>query len=395
MQRGSFQWMKSINKSIVLNKIRTEGSISRAQIAKETQLTPPTVGSIVKELLAQGLIKESQLGASQGGRKPTMLVLNTKGFYIIGIDVGPAAVRFIISDLSGSIVDEMEQAITHSIQKNSFLSMLTNGVEQLMQRHKSLQFIGIGVAMHGVVDAETGMSIFAPNLNLRNLPIKEYLENAFHLEVKVENDAKLLALGEAWFNNQMTNKSMIAVNVGRGIGAGIVINGQLYSGEHGIAGEIGHMMIDLHGEKCTCGNNGCLQTIASGPAIAERMVELLEEGNPSSLASYQEPVTAEMIHKEATKGDRLAKEVLNETGTYLGIALTNLIHVFNPSAIIIGGGVAKAEAFILQPIKETIRSKAISEQAKNTPVLLASLGEYGSSLGAVALILSDIFEPVV
>ncbi|QGH36499.1 ROK family protein [Gracilibacillus salitolerans] len=395
MQRGSFQWMKSINKSIILNKIRTARSISRAQIAKETQLTPPTVGSIVKELLEQGLIKESQLGVSQGGRKPTMLVLNTKGFHIIGIDVGPSDIRFIISDLSGEIVDEMDQGIAQELHKDSFLNMLTTGVEQLKTKHSSLQFIGIGVAMHGVVDSKQGISIFAPNLNLRNIPIKEHLEATFDMDVKVENDAKSLALGEAWFENQMSNKSMIAVNVGRGIGAGLVIDGKLYSGEHGIAGEIGHMTVDLYGKKCTCGNEGCLQTVASGPAIAERAQELLEQGNASSLSAHHETITAEVVHQVAMEGDSLAQDVLKEAGTYLGIALTNLIHVCNPSIIIIGGGVSKADAFILDPIIDTIRTRTISERAQETPVYLSKLGEYGSSLGAVALILSELFEPVI
>ncbi|MGP4039412.1 ROK family transcriptional regulator [Gracilibacillus sp. D59] len=395
MQRGSFQWMKSINKSIILNKIRTAGSISRAQIAKETQLTPPTVGTIVKELLEQGLIQESQLGVSQGGRKPTMLVLNTKGFHIIGIDVGPSDIRFVISDLSGEVIDENAQEIIQELQKDSFLNMLTTGVEQLITKHSSLQFIGIGVAMHGVVDSEQGISIFAPNLNLRNIPIKDHLEARFDMNVKVENDAKSLALGEAWFDNQMSNKSMIAVNVGQGIGAGLVIDGKLYSGEHGIAGEIGHMTVDLHGKKCSCGNEGCLQTVASGPAIAEKAVELIEQGYATSLSEYQETITAEAVHQAAMAGDRLAQNVLMEAGTYLGIALTNLIHVCNPSTIIIGGGVSKADTFILDPIVSTIKTRTISERAQATPVYLSKLGEYGSSLGAVALILSELFEPIL
>ncbi|WP_163580352.1 ROK family transcriptional regulator [Gracilibacillus saliphilus] len=395
MQRGSFQWMKSINKSIILNKIRTAGTISRAQIAKETQLTPPTVGSIVKELLEQGLIKESQLGISQGGRKPTMLVLNTNGFHIIGIDVGPSDIRFIISDLAGEIVDEVEQEIAEELTNDSFLNMLTIGVEQLVTKQSSLQYIGIGVAMHGVVDSEQGISIFAPNLNLRHISIKDHLEAAFEMDVKVENDAKALALGEAWFENQMANKSMIAVNVGRGIGAGLVIDGKLYSGEHGIAGEIGHMTVDLYGKKCSCGNEGCLQTVASGPAIAEKAIELLEQGNASSLLLYRETITAEVVHQAAMEGDRLAQDVLKEAGTYLGIALTNLIHVCNPSTIIIGGGVSNADSYILDPVIDTIKTRAISERAQTTPVYLSKLGEYGSSLGAVALILSELFEPVV
>ena len=186
---------------------------------------------------------------------------------------------------------------------------------------------------------------------------------------------------------------MIAVNVGQGIGAGIVIDGKLYNGEHGIAGEIGHMMIDLRGKKCSCGNHGCLQTIASGPAIVERARELIHAGNHSVLRQQSEQLTAELVHEAAMAGDDLAIAVLHEAGTYLGIALVNLIHIFNPGSVIIGGGVANAGSYLLTPAIETIQSRAISEQAQETVIQLSQLAEYGSSLGAVALVLSELFQP--
>ncbi len=394
MQRGSFQWMKSLNKSIIINKIRTEGPISRAQIAKDTELTPPTVGSIVKELLEQDLVKESQLGTSQGGRKPTMLILNTKAFYILGIDVGPEDILFILSDLSGEVIDEDTQTITEALKRKSFLALLTNGIDGLIEKHPSKDLMGIGVAMHGIVDASEGVAVFAPNLQLRNIPIKQYLEEKYNQNVKVENDAKALALGEAWLKNETPDKNMIAVNIGRGIGAGIVIDGKLYHGEHGIAGEIGHMTIDPNGKRCSCGNDGCLQTIAAGPSIAERANELIRQGQSSLLAEWSlEDLTGEMVHRAAKKGDVLATQVLYEAGQYIGIALTNLIHICNPSKIIIGGGVSKAGDYILEPIRKMIQSKVISQEAQQTPVQISELGEYGSAMGAVALILSEMFEP--
>ncbi|SER91019.1 ROK family protein (putative glucokinase) [Gracilibacillus ureilyticus] len=397
MQRGSFQWMKSLNKSIILNKIRTSEPISRAQIAKETKLTPPTVGTIVKELLEQQLILESKLGESQGGRKPTMLVLNTSGFHIIGIDVGLSHIQFVISDLSGKVIDETEEVLAEEVTKEDFLALLTNGVNRLKERHDSLQFIGIGVAMHGVVESESGVSIFAPNLRLRNIPIKSHLEEVFRMDVKVENDAKAFALGEAWFQGQINHRSMVAVNIGRGIGAGIVIDGKLYNGEHGIAGEIGHMTIDINGKKCSCGNHGCLQTLASGPAIAERAKELLEKGGESIIAEWinEQELSAELVHKAALQNDQLAIKILHDTGVYIGIALTNLVHVWDPSIIIIGGGVSKAGDYIMTSIKETLVERTITEKAKTTLITISQLGSYGSSLGSVALILSELFEPTL
>ena len=397
MQRGSFQWMKSLNKSIILNKIRTNGPISRAQIAKETELTPPTVGSIVKELLEQQLIKESQLGESQGGRKPTMLILHQEAYHIIGVDVGPVDIQFIISNLTGEITAELKIKINNQLDNQAFLDMLTDGIHQLMNNQSSLRYIGIGVAMHGIVDAETGTSLFAPNLYLRNIPIKEHLEQHFDMEVKVENDAKAFALGEAWFNEDRVHKTMLAVNIGRGIGAGLVNDGKLFNGADGIAGEIGHMMIERNGRKCSCGNDGCLQTIASGPAIALIAKEKLESGQKSILQEWtnelSNEITAEMVYKAAKMNDKLSNEVFQEVGESLGIAFTNIIHTFNPAHIIIGGGVARAGELLLNPIRKTIASRAISDRAKRTPVILSNLDAYGSSYGAVALILSDIFQP--
>ncbi|MDL4840155.1 ROK family transcriptional regulator [Aquibacillus rhizosphaerae] len=396
MQRGSFQWMKSMNKTIILNKIRSNGPISRAQIAKETKLTPPTVGSIVKELIEQAIVKESAQGTSQGGRKPTMLVINNSEFYIIGIDAGPKDIEFIVSDLSGKVIDCSNSIVAPDISKDEFLDQLKKGIYHLLNKYSVLKtkVIGIGVAMHGVVDLATGTSLFAPNLNLRNIPIKSALEAEFDYVVKVENDARALALGESWFSDSAEMMSMIAVNIGRGIGAGIIINGALYHGEYNIAGEIGHMTLDINGEKCECGNYGCLQTVASGPAIAKKATLSIEHGSESLLTEMKnenEEITGELIYKAALNGDELAQNILKEAGEYIGIGLTNLIHVVNPSKIIIGGGVSKSSQFILGPIKSTIKNRALTPQAKETEVVVSNLGEHATALGAVSLVLVELF----
>ena len=251
MQRGTFQLMKSVNKSIILNKIRTSEPISRAEIAKETKITPPTVSSIVKELIGQGLVKESTLGHSSGGRKPTMLHINTGAYYVIGIDAGPETVECVLTDLAGGILQRTSSLLKKPLTNERFMEVLKESVYAILGRADVEQekIIGIGIAMHGVVDAETGMSRIAPILNLTNIPIKDVLEQEFNLTVRVENDARAMALGESWFGGRGNASSMAAVNIGRGVGAGIVINGKLYHGAEGIAGELGHMIIDINGEK--------------------------------------------------------------------------------------------------------------------------------------------------
>jgi N-acetylglucosamine repressor len=379
MQRGTFQLMKSVNKSIILNKIRTSEPISRAQIAKQTKLTPPTVSSIVKELIEQDMVRESDLGESKGGRKPTMLLINHEAFYVIGVDAGPDSIHCILTNLSGEIIDRAESKLEANLSNAKFLEILINSIHVLFRSINNRdKIIGIGVAMHGVVEVGTGTSLIAPNLKLSNIPIKTELEKEFGLLVKVENDARAMALGESWFGDHGELTSMMAVNLGLGVGAGIVLNGKLYHGAENIAGEIGHMAIDMNGDVCECGNPGCLQTFVSGPAIAKR-------------ANRK---TGEEVFQLATSGDQDAIEVLGETGLILGIGLTNLIHIINPELVVIGGGVSKSSAFILPTILSTIEKRALTMKAKRTRIVISELGDDATLLGAVALLLVELFEPL-
>ncbi|MDS9472497.1 ROK family transcriptional regulator [Sporosarcina pasteurii] len=386
MREGTFQWMKSVNRSIILNKIRTDAPISRAQIAKETKLTPPTVSSNVKSLIEEGVVVESELGESQGGRKPTMLLINDEAFYVIGTDAGPTKIECVIADLAGNIHTRNSIALTVPITNDEFLIKLTKCIRELIAAATidTDKLIGIGVAMHGVVDVETGTSLIAPNLGLTNIPIKAVMEEEFRLPVKVENDARVMALGEAWFGNHEVMDNMLAVNVGRGVGAGIVVGGKLFHGANNIAGEIGHMTIDIHGEVCECGNRGCLQTFATGAAIAKRANLRMQHNNA---------ITAEKVYELALSGDHDCREILEETGSIIGVGLMNLIHIINPAKIVIGGGVMKSGKFILPAIQKAIEKHALTPEAKQTEVEITKLGDDATIIGAVALVLVTIFEP--
>ncbi|MCP8617545.1 ROK family transcriptional regulator [Salirhabdus salicampi] len=395
--RGSFQLMKSLNRSVILNKIRSDGPISRAEIAKQTKLTPPTVSNLVKELLNTGIIVESSQGESVGGgRKPTMLELNANNFYIIGLDVGPTHLRTVMSDLAGNPVETFKSAIPSNLTNDELLDLMRQAVSSILEKYKKDKdkFIGIGVGMHGVVDVNNGVGLFAPSLKLSDIPIKEVFEEEFHMIVKVENDARVLALGESWFGQGNGSKNVITVNVGRGIGAGIILDGKLFYGKHFIAGEIGHMTIDIGGPRCDCGNFGCLQTLAAGPAIAERALKELSIGRESMLTDMVEnldDIDGKIVSMAANQGDPLSIDLIQQTGRYLGIGLTNLIHTLNPDKIIIGGGVADAGDLLLSSIKETINKRLITNAAKETDIVRSSLGEYGTAMGASALIFVELF----
>ncbi|WP_078544257.1 ROK family transcriptional regulator [Litchfieldia alkalitelluris] len=398
-QRGSFQLMKSLNRSIILNHIRLSGAISRADIAKETTLTPPTVSNIVKELLDTKLVVEISEGVSSGGRKPTLLAINSREFHLIGLDIGPKYLRSIATDLNGNILYSKTTEIPTPITNDRLLDFIIHQIEQILMLYTKErdQFIGIGVGMHGVVNVDKGESLYAPSLNLRNIPIKNKLEDKFGLTVFVENDARVMALAELWFGKGTTSENSITVNIGRGIGAGIIINGKLFYGDHFIAGEIGHMTIDIGGIKCSCGNYGCLEAIAGGPAIAERVKRELSIGKKSIITELVKDnfdlITGKLVHEAAKSGDILCIDILKETGRYIGIGLTNLIHIINPGKIILTGGVSKASDFLLESIIDTMEQRVLTASAKNTEIVVSEFEDYGTAIGAITLILEHLFSP--
>lgn len=395
--RGSFKLMKSINRSLILNIIREKGPISRADIAKLTKLTPPTVSSFVKELLQAEIVIERNLGESSGGRKPTLLTLSENMFHVIGMDVGSQNIKTILTSITGKVIKKSVVPLPAQTTNETLLSLMIDSVSGILDHTKidEEKIVGIGVSMHGIVDVEQGSSVFAPNLNLQDIPIKRVLEERFNMMVKVENDGRAMSLGELWFGNGAGIDSFVCINVGRGIGAGIIINGKLYHGSHFISGEIGHMIIDIDGPQCTCGNYGCLQTFASGPSIVEWVKKEMRLGHSSLLTNLTkgdlEKVTGELIYLSALEGDTLCKTALQQAGRYLGVGITNVIHTVNPRRIIIGGGVSNAGDLIMDNIIQTVNQRALTNPAKQTEIILSKFGDDATAMGAVALILAELF----
>ncbi|MGI8316679.1 ROK family transcriptional regulator [Halobacillus mangrovi] len=395
--RGSFQLMKSMNRSIILNMIRKQGPISRADIAKQSRLTPPTVSNIVKELINTKFVIETTQGTSKGGRKPTLLEINVDYFYVLGIDVGTTSMKFVVTNLFGEVKDTTNLDIPPSPSNDDLLVTMKQGIHDLLANGNNDpdKYLGIGVGMHGIVDPVNGISLFAPTFQLHDIPIKEELEKEFNMIVNVENDARAMTLGEYWFGHGNDADNMVGVNVGNGIGAGLMVKGRLFHGENSLAGEIGHITIDLSGPKCPCGNYGCLQTLAAGPAIAERAIKELKSGKKSIIQDLVkgdfDKVDGRVVYEAACQNDEFSIQLLNQTGRYLGIGLTNLIHTINPKRIIIGGGVSKAGSFLMEGIEETIQTRGLTDKAKETSIVISKLGEHASAIGACVLILEEFF----
>lgn len=396
---GSFQLMKSINRTLILNTIRKENLISRADIAKKTKLTPPTVTNLVNELLEANLVKESEMGVSKGGRKPILLSINSTGFYVIGVDVGVQNLRIVMTDLSANIIEEIVAPLVIGFTKEELIQAIKENIHYVIKISKinKVKIIGVGVGMHGIVDHKKGIAIYAPNLHLKNIALKEELEKEFQLPVKVENDAKALALGENWFGYGLDVDHMVCINVGIGVGAGIIFKDKLFHGLNGIAGEIGHTLVDLNGPLCSCGNYGCLQTLCAGEAIRNFAIKEIDLGRETVILELvknnKNDIEAKTVHEAAKHGDELAVEILEKSGRFLGVGIANLINSLNPELVVLSGGISKAENFILEPVKNEVQKRVLTDEAKRTPILISNLGDRGTVIGAVTLVLSELFIP--
>lgn len=399
IQTGSFRWMKSINKSTILNVIRLHGPISRAEIAKMTKLTPPTVTNIVGELLESRVVLEQKLGESTGGRKPILLTINESAFLVIGIYVSAHRVRGAVCNLSGQVVEELESPVVPQPSADQFLETVRDVIRQLAEtiRRRDIPLLGIGVGMHGLVDPNKGVSLFAPNLSLREVPLQSVLQESFGVPVMVENDVRAMALAESWFGKGRDLDDFICVHVGSGVGAGIVSAGSLVRGPSFTAGELGHTMIDSAGPRCSCGNDGCLEAFASGPAMERRAREKLRQGAQSllqeRLQGRWEKLSGRDLTAAARKGDLFARNVLADTGRYLGIGLANLVNLLNPRRIILNGGVFAAGDYVLDSLKKTVRKRALTLPAHDVAIEVSDLGKRAATIGASTLVLQRMFHP--
>jgi glucokinase len=312
---------------------------------------------------------------------------------IVGVDVGGTQIRAALADGEGRI-----------IHRTSCLTLAEEGLEPVIGRIKGAiyevmgstdrgQVRGIGITAPGPLDPWKGIIMEAPNLSgWKNVPLKELMEEEFGLPVLVGNDANLAALAEQRFGAGQGVADLIYITVSTGIGGGIIIDNKLLLGAQGFAGEVGHHTIEAHGPRCNCGNIGCLEALAAGPAIARCARELIRNGIGTTIADLVDgdldKITAREVNQAAQAGDPVAIELFRQAGFYIGVGIVNLLHLFNPSLIVIGGSVTKAGDLLFEPIRATVRERAMASYYwEDTPIVPAALGDDVGLLGAVALVL--------
>lgn len=375
--------VKKGNKSLVLDKIKYNSPISRASVASQVGLNKGTVSSLVNDLLEEHLIYESGPGESSGGRRPVMLLFNEKAGYSIGIDLGVNYLLGVLTDLNGNIHTE-KQITFKNLNYEEIEIKLFETIEYLLKSTPESPHgvIGIGVGVPGIVDKDDNI-LLAPNLNWRNINLKEVLEERFSLPIIIENEANAGAYGEKNFGAGKDFENVIYVSAGIGIGVGLILNDSLYKGSNGFSGELGHMTIQAGGAKCRCGNEGCWELYASEQALV-RQAEKLDI--PSDMQDLEGLVTL------AESGNDEIIALFEQTGDYLGIGINNIINIFNPQQVIIGNRLAYSEKWLKDSLNKRISNQALWFQQNDLQIDFSELSTRSTALGVAAFSIENFLS---
>ncbi len=313
--------------------------------------------------------------------------------YIVGVDLGGTSINVGVVPFDGGPVLGMRSLPTLADRGPKFVvdriaSMIRDAIHDATREvgFDATAVVGVGLGSPGPLDRRSGTVIETPNLGWRNFPLRDLISNAVGLEAELDNDANAAALGEWWQGAGKGVETLVGLTLGTGIGGGIVLGGKVFHGVADVAGEVGHMTIDSTGRRCKCGNYGCLEAYASGPAIAARAIEGLQSGEPSLLPTMVEGelsrITAETVYEAIVAGDDYAREVMRDTAKFLGTGIANLINILNPEMVTISGGVTRAGDHLLEPLKAEVRRRAFRHASESCRIVTSSLGSMAGVIGA-------------
>lgn len=383
-------WNQSVvkkgNKTIVLETIMTFSPISRAKIAHVTGLNKGTVSSLVQELLDEKLINESGPGESSGGRRPVMLLFNQVAGYSIGIDIGVNYLLGVLTDLQGNICNEHLVKFSN-LSYEEMKSKLFDTIDLLKSSAPPSPYgiIGIGIGVPGIVNNE-GEIILAPNLGWKNVDLQTELHEKYDVPILIDNEANAGAYGEKRFGVGQSFNDIIYVSIGIGIGVGLILNGELYKGNNGFSGELGHMTIEVHGENCRCGSKGCWELYASEQALLKRAERLgIQAPNNQEISLEDLLMLAEDGHKDAI-------HLFEEIGEYIGIGIKNIFNTFNPEQVIIGNRMTSANKWLKESINKRLINQTLWPHQDDLQMNFSELSTHSTALGMAAFSVEHFLE---
>jgi N-acetylglucosamine repressor len=393
--KATHQQTKTHNNRLVLRTIYDFGQISRAEVARQTELSRTTVSEVVTDLLQQELVEEIGYGPSSGGKSPILLHVKSNARYLIGVDLASDEFRGAVVNLRGEIQHTLSLP-RDGRGGDDALALVYELVDQLTLtaalETPSLPLLGVGVGTPGLVDVRQGNHVhWAVNLDWLDLPLRELLEARYRLPVHVLNDSQASAMAEYYFGGPRTSNNLVLIKCEQGVGAGVVIEGQLFYGDLFGAGEIGHVVIAENSQVCRCGNIGCLETVASAAAVLRRV--RVAAANRTGPADPDEtdgrPIDMWAVKEWYELGDRTVQLIVRDAGRALGIAIANLVGALNIHRVVIAGSLGVLGAPLLDIIREEMRRRSLAALARETRIQFSDLGPDITVLGSAALLLHE------
>ncbi|MBV9278890.1 MAG: ROK family transcriptional regulator [Chloroflexi bacterium] len=383
--------MRRANRAIVLNLVRGDPSLSRSSIARLTGLSPGTVGAIVDRLVQEGFVREEGAAVTGAvGRRPQRLAFVPSARVAVGIAIDILEVRAALVDLGGEVRSEQRAAVPEGATAAAVLDIATQLAQRALRHAPAQHVLGIGMAVPGIVSWPRGVNLFSPNFGWRNLPVREPMEQSLKHAVFVDNEVRAVALAEHQFGVARGARNAVILDAGYGLGGAVIIDGMLYRGAHGGAGEMGHNTAVPDGPLCSCGNHGCFEVFGSSHGLISRAKEALAAGRPSSLAGLRRnDLTVGDIVEVARSGDELARELIDSAARYLGIAVANAIDNWDPELVVLSGQIIQEGGSLFDDLLVTQHRSVLESARTRVRIARASLGANAKVVGAAYMVVAD------
>ncbi|THF85550.1 ROK family transcriptional regulator [Deinococcus sp. KSM4-11] len=381
--RGNDQSVvRVLNRNAIFNTLHREGPLSRVQLKERSGLSGAAITGVVGDLMRDGLVEEREGGVSSGGRPPVLLAVNYRARSAVGIKLMERRLEAVLTNLGGEVQRHLQVGLPDH-RPETVVRTVQSAVEALLTQSgtRKEQLMGLGMGLPGVIDDRRGVCVHSDYLQWHEVPIGALLEEAVGVPIALDNDVNAFAVAERLFGHGKATSNLIVITVGRGIGAGLVANGQLVRGRDGGAGEFGHVVSETGGRRCECGKAGCLEAYASEPALVARAREL---------ASDLEITQADdLLHH---LDDPRIAGLLRDAGQRIGIQLANLVNLLNPELIVVGGEGVRFGDPLFTPMREALREHSFASLAVDLPVVIEPWGDEVWARGAASLAVSHAFD---
>lgn len=386
-QKSDASGVRLHNITLVLRTVQAEVQISQADLARRLGLARSTVLAIVDDLLELGLLKEQGHGVSAGGRRPMILTLDDAAYHLVGVDIGAKHVTVVVMNLKAEVLARQNREFSTREDPKGTLALVEELIGRVLSESRAgrRQVVGIGVGVPSPVDSRTPghvSPVVMPSWS--GVDIAGRLQARFEVPVRVENDANLGALWEARWDHGVNLDNLAYIKVATGIGAGLVVDGRIYRGSRGVAGELGHLPIDSSGPLCVCGMRGCLNTLVGTDNLLAR-ARAATKGK-KKFAKLDELIDA------ALAGDAVAIATFDYAGRQLGLGMAMLLNLFNPALVVVGGDIVRAGDLLLGPLRETVSKNCFSENFSHVHIVASRLGESATARGAATMIFDEAIE---